>query len=166
MEFTDVFTACGPSGPNFRTSTTTCGSKRRHQRRHVGITTGVTTRRMRDVDGDQAGYDTTWSATQVGRRTVESGLGGHDDGVSRVDDGAENASILFRKPGRSAASELGTFSRFNTIQNKGSCFSQKIKVDVSFLRWTVNPPSMKISRSDDRIIDHCDRTLRPWAKRQ
>ena len=71
-------------------------------------------------DGDHDGYDMTWPATQVCRRTVEGCLGGHDDGASVDDDSAENASLLFRKQGRPASSALGTFSRFNTFQNKGS----------------------------------------------
>mgnify|MGYP004601358651 CR=1 FL=1 len=36
--------------------------------------------------------ETTWSATQVGLRPVESGLGGHDDGASGVDDGVKKTS--------------------------------------------------------------------------
>ena len=46
------------------------------------------------VDGEHSGYDMIWPATQVCRRTVESGLGGHDDGASADNDGAENASTL------------------------------------------------------------------------
>ena len=49
------------------------GTKRRHHRRHVGITTGVMTRSLSEVDGDCAGYDTTLPATQVGRGWVEVG---------------------------------------------------------------------------------------------
>ena len=49
------------------------GTKRRHHRRHVGITTGVMTRPLNVVDGDYAEYDTTLPATQVGRRRVEAG---------------------------------------------------------------------------------------------
>ena len=67
---------------------------------NVDITTEVTTRFPRGVDGDQAGYDGVRPATQVGRRRVEGCLRGHDDGVSRVDEGVENASIRLRKPGR------------------------------------------------------------------
>ena len=36
---------------------------------------------------------TAWAATQVGLRPVESGLGGHDDGVWEVDEGVENTSL-------------------------------------------------------------------------
>ena len=49
------------------------------------------------VDGDQVGYDGIRPATQVGPRRVEACLGGHDDGDSRVDEGVEKTSILFRK---------------------------------------------------------------------
>ena len=45
------------------------------------VTTGVTSRFLTDVEGERAGNDTTWSATQVGPRTTEAGLGGHEDGV-------------------------------------------------------------------------------------
>ena len=69
------------------------------------------------VIGVQAGNDTTWSATQVGPRTVKAGLGGHDDCVGGVDDVVENTSIRLRKPGRLAVSELATISDFN-VENK------------------------------------------------
>ena len=49
---------------------------------HDDITTGVTRRSLTGVDGELAGNDTTWPATQVGPRTVKAGLGGHDDGAS------------------------------------------------------------------------------------
>ena len=48
---------------------------------NVDITKGVTTRFPGGVDGYQAGYDTILQATQVGARTVDAWLGGHDDGV-------------------------------------------------------------------------------------
>ena len=48
------------------------------------VTTGVTTPSLTGDDGERAGNDTTWPATQVGLRTVEGGLGGHDDGASGV----------------------------------------------------------------------------------
>ena len=63
------------------------------QEAHDDITTGVTRRYLTGVDGERAGNDTTRPATQVGPRTVEAGLGGHDDGASGVDEGAGNASI-------------------------------------------------------------------------
>ena len=49
---------------------------------HVDITTGVTARFPGGVDGHQAGYEGVRQATQVGPRTVEADLGGHDDGAS------------------------------------------------------------------------------------
>ena len=41
--------------------------------------------------------DTTWPATQICQRPVESGLRGHEEGVSGVDDGVENTPLPFRK---------------------------------------------------------------------
>ena len=58
---------------------------------------------------------TTWSATQLGPRPVESGLGGHDDGVWGVDDGVENSSFQLRKRGRTAVSVCATFSDFTRV---------------------------------------------------
>ena len=60
---------------------------------HVDITMGVTTRFPRGVDGHQAGYEGVRQATQVGPRTVEGCLGGHDAGVWGVDEGVGNASL-------------------------------------------------------------------------
>ena len=90
------------------------GATRRHQRRHVGITTGVAPYRLRGVDGGHAGYDVTWPATQVGRRGVEAGLGGHDDGVSRVDEGSKLIAPII-KLGRQAESDLHAFSRLTVL---------------------------------------------------
>ena len=59
------------------------------------ITTGVATWFQRGVDGDQAGYETTRPATQVCRRGVDGCLRGHDDGVSRVDEGAKTHRFNF-----------------------------------------------------------------------
>ena len=39
--------------------------------------------------------DTTWSATQICQRPVESGLRGHEEGVWGVDDGVENTPLPF-----------------------------------------------------------------------
>ena len=50
--------------------------------------------------------------TQVGLRTVESGLGGHEEGVSGDAAGVENASIPLWKRGRMAMSNSTTFSVF------------------------------------------------------
>ena len=60
---------------------------------HVDITTRVTTRFPGVVDGHQAGYEGVRQATQVGPRTVEAGLGGHDDGASGVDEGVGSVSL-------------------------------------------------------------------------
>ena len=49
--------------------------------------------------------DTTRPATQVGLRTVEAGLGGHDDGVLGVDEGVENASLPLSKRRRLTMSD-------------------------------------------------------------
>ena len=57
------------------------------------LTTGVTTRSLRGVEGKQARNDTTRSATQVSLRRVESCLGGHEECVLGVDEGVENASL-------------------------------------------------------------------------
>ena len=58
---------------------------------------------------------TTWSATQVGLRPVKAGLGGHDDGVSGVDEGVEKASIPLWKRGRVAWSGHSTISDFGVF---------------------------------------------------
>ena len=76
------------------------------------VTTGVTTPSLTGVDGERAGSDTTRPATQVGPRGVKSGLGGHDDGASGVDEGVESASLPLRKRGRLASSVCPTFSDF------------------------------------------------------
>ena len=71
--------------PVFQLSKATSPVVSRHhkafQEARGDVTTGATTRSLTDVDGERAGNDTTWLATQVGPRTVEAGLGGHDDGV-------------------------------------------------------------------------------------
>ena len=54
---------------------------------------------------DMTGYDRDTSRSEGGRMRVEGCLRGHDDGVSRVDEGVENTSIRLRKPGRLAVSE-------------------------------------------------------------
>ena len=61
--------------------------------------------------------DTTWSATQVGLRPVESGLGGHEEGVRGVDDGVANASSPMWKRERTTTSECPTFSDFTWVAN-------------------------------------------------
>ena len=52
------------------------------------ITTGVTTWRSGVPSLFRVKIETTWSATQVGLGPVESGLGGHDDGVSGLTRGS------------------------------------------------------------------------------
>ena len=61
--------------------------------------------------------DTTCPATQLGPRPVESGLGGHDEGVGGVDDGVEKASLPLLKMGRTAWSVCATFSDFTRVPN-------------------------------------------------
>ena len=68
-------------------------------------TTGGTTRFQRVLSGVQAGYDTTWLATQVGLRPVKACLGGHEEDVSGVDEGVKKASTPLWKRGRIALSE-------------------------------------------------------------
>ena len=76
-------------------------------------TTGGTTRFQRVLSWVQAGNDTRWMATQVCPRSVGSGLGGHDAGVSGVgDEGDEKALIPLWKRGRLALSESTTFRDF------------------------------------------------------
>ena len=66
---------------------------------------------------DRVKTDTTWSATHVGLRPVESGLEGHEEGVIGVDDGVENASLPLRKWGRMTMSECAAFSSFPGAAN-------------------------------------------------
>ena len=61
--------------------------------------------------------DTTWSATQVGLRPVKAGLGGHEAGVSGVDEGITNPSLPLWKRGRVVMSECPTFSDFLGVWN-------------------------------------------------
>ena len=64
------------------------------------VTTGVMTRSLSGVEGERAGNDTTRLATQVCRRRVEAGLGGHEAGVMGDDEGVKNASHPTLKRGR------------------------------------------------------------------
>ena len=59
-----------------------------------------------------AGSDTTRPATQVCRRLVESGLGGHEEGVFGDDEGVKKTSIPLRKRGRMAWFVCVTHSDF------------------------------------------------------
>ena len=89
-----------------------CHRHRRHLRRCSRRHDGVTRRFLKGVDGELAGYDTTWPATQVGPRPVEACLGGQDDGASVVDEGVETPSLQISKLGRLAMSDRPTFSGF------------------------------------------------------
>ena len=61
--------------------------------------------------------DTTRSAPQVGPRPSESGLGGHEAGVSGVDEGVEKSSLPTLKGGRMALFVCTTFSDFLGVGN-------------------------------------------------
>ena len=61
--------------------------------------------------------DTTCPATQLGPRPVESGLGGHEEGVFGVDEGVEKASLPLLKRGRTGWSVCATFSDFTRVGN-------------------------------------------------
>ena len=56
------------------------------------------------------------AAAQVSVRRVKAGLGGHDDGVSGVEEGVENTSFPISKQGRLALSECPTFNGFKGIK--------------------------------------------------
>ena len=56
--------------------------------------------------------DMIWSATQVGLRTVEAGLGGHDACASVVDEGVSMSSFPISKRGRLVMSDCPTFIGF------------------------------------------------------
>ena len=61
--------------------------------------------------------DTTFPATQVSPRPVKSGLGGHEAGVSGVDEGITNPSFPTMKGGRMALFVCTTFSDFLGVGN-------------------------------------------------
>ena len=73
-----------------------------------------------------AGSDTTRPATQVCRRPVESGLGGHEEGVLWDDDGVENSSLPLRKWGRMPMLNRPTFNIF-CIGDENSCEKENTK---------------------------------------
>ena len=83
---------------------------------HDDITTGVTTWSPRDTCDTHAKNQPTWPATEVWLRAVESGLGGHEEGVIGVDAGVENASLSLRKRGRMSWSKCATFSGFTGVE--------------------------------------------------
>ena len=53
-------------------------------------------------------------------RRVESGLGGHEEGVFRVEEWVKNASLPLRKRGRTAITVYAPFSDFEGASNEGS----------------------------------------------
>ena len=57
------------------------------------ITTGVMTWRSGVPSLFRVKIETTWSATQVCRRRVKAGLGGHEEGVFWVDEGVEKTTL-------------------------------------------------------------------------
>ena len=75
----------------------------------MGCVNGRTSRRAKN--------DTTWPATQVCRRPLEAGLGGHNDGVFGDDEGVENGSIPLRKRGRVGRFVCVIFSDFWSDEN-------------------------------------------------
>ena len=81
------------------------------------VTKGVTRWCLRSSVVILAEKVTTWPATQVCLRTVESGLGGHDACVWGVDEGVENASLPITKRGRLWLSDYPTFSDFVGVVN-------------------------------------------------
>ena len=78
---------------------------------------GVMTWGLMGSVGVSSKNDTTGPATQVGPRTFESGLGGHEAGVFGDDEGVEKTSIPLRKQARMTLSECVTFSDFVGIGN-------------------------------------------------
>ena len=78
----------------------------------------------------------TWSATQVGPRRVESGLGGHEEGVGGVDDGVKNASLPLWKRVRTAQSDHATFSDFGGVDDQNSNENRN-GMSESALLWRV-----------------------------
>ena len=78
-----------------------------------------------------------WLATQVGRRPVKAGLEGHDAGVSGVDDGVKNSSILLRKRGRTAQSVRASFSDFRVVVDENRC-EIKSRFNTAALQQVLN----------------------------
>ena len=64
-------------------------------------------------------------------RRVKAGLGGHDAGVSGVDDGVENTSFPISKRGRLALPECPAFSGFWCLEGekvgvKQNCMNETV----------------------------------------
>ena len=75
--------------------------------------TGVKRLFLTGVEGERAGNDTTWPATQVGPRRIEACLGGHDDGASWVDVGSKriDPSMKTGVVGNVGIEQFGGFTR-------------------------------------------------------
>ena len=86
---TERFKIYDPACRRSKSTSPSCSTaSKTFQDGHGVITTGVTTWGLKGSVGVSSKNDTTWSATQVCRRRVESGLGGHEAGVWRVDEGS------------------------------------------------------------------------------
>ena len=109
------------------------------------ITTGVTTLCLAVLSGVRAGNDTTRPATQVVLRPVESGLGGHEDGVSGDDEGVENASIPLWERGRMAMSESLSISDFEAEWKDNASENQNLN-DITIELCSVHDIGCQESR--------------------
>ena len=94
-------------------------SSQEHSETVQVVTTGATTRSSRGVV-ILTERDTTYSATQVGPRPVESGLGRHKVGVFGVDGGVKTTSHPLWKRVGTAMSQCGTFSCYAGRVNEGT----------------------------------------------
>ena len=92
---------------------------------------------------------TTWSATQVGLRRVKAGLGGHDDGVSGVDEGVEETSIPISKRGRMTWSEYTTFSDFWAVESETDNAKQNHYEETA-------SPDIRINLFFQKYVFRCD----------
>ena len=83
----------------------------------MGVRIGVMTSCLSDGIDSKRQKCTTLPATQVSLRPVKSGLGGHEAGVSGVDEGVEKSSLPTLKGGRMALFVCTTFSDFLGVGN-------------------------------------------------
>ena len=83
----------------------------------MGVRIGVMTSRLSDGIDSKRQKCTTLPATQVCLRPVKAGLGGHEAGVSGVDEGVEKTSLPILKGGRMALFVCTTFSDFLGVGN-------------------------------------------------
>ena len=81
--------------------------------------------------------DTTRCATQVCLRRVESGLGGHDDGVCGVDEELGNTSLSSRKLGGMVRSDGPAFSGFTGASNESCSEKQNHKKRYGWQRYAL-----------------------------